>query len=127
MPFFLSAASSRLETFHKACRHVGVTLPPGTGPHSLRHTYGTYLLNYFPRASGSHGLPVSMVQQLLGHASADQTLKYAKFDKDLMKLEQQHASNVLFRHGTPTTLLELKVLALEAELSKARTEIGKQQ
>ena len=82
-PYFLSAPSSRLELFHRLCKRVGVTLPPGTGPHSFRHMYGTYALNYFPRANGDFGLPVPMVQQLLGHADTKSTLKYARFDKDL--------------------------------------------
>lgn len=111
-PYFLSDPSTRLERFNKACRHVGVVLPRGTGPHSLRHMYGTYLLNYFPRATGDYGLPAPMVQQLMGHAEIKSTLKYAKYDQDLLKLEVQNANRVLFRHGTPKKLLELKLEAL---------------
>ena len=120
MPYFLSEASTRLERFHKACKHIGVTLPQGTGPHSLRHMYGTYLLNYFPRANGDYGLPVPMVQQLLGHADPKSTLKYAKYDQDLLKLEIESANRVVFRDGTPKKLLELKLEALESQVAKLR-------
>lgn len=123
MPYFLSEASTRVERFHKVCRHVGVTLPPGTGPHSLRHMYGTYLLNYFPRANGDYGLPVPMVQQLMGHADQKSTLKYARYDKDLLKLEIQNANRVLFRHGTPKNLLELKLEVLESQIAKIRAQL----
>jgi len=126
MPYFLSAASSRLEIFHRTCRHIGVILPPNTGPHSLRHMYGTYTLNYFPRANGDFGLPVPMVQQLLGHADIKQTLKYAKYDKDLMKLELINANQTLFRHGMPLNILELKILALQTQLTRAQAQLASQ-
>jgi integrase len=122
-PYFLSRPSTRLELFHKVCKHVGVILPPGTGPHSLRHMYGTYALNYFPRANGEYGLPLPMVQQLLGHADPKSTLKYARYDKDLLKLEVQHANRVLFRAGTPKKLLQLKLEALEAQVAKVRNQM----
>jgi integrase len=123
MPYFLSDPSTRLERFHKVCRHIGVVLPRGTGPHSLRHMYGTYLLNYFPRANGDYGLPVPMVQQLMGHAEVKSTLKYAKYDQDLLKLEIQSANRVLFKNGAPKKLLELKLEALEAQVAKLRMQM----
>ncbi|MFL9905871.1 tyrosine-type recombinase/integrase [Paraburkholderia sp. RL17-337-BIB-A] len=123
LPYFLSAPSSRLDVFQGACGRVGVSLPRGTGPHSLRHMYGTYVLNYFPRSNGDYGLPVPIVQQLLGHSDVKSTLKYARFDKDLRKLEIQHANRVLFRNGTPKKLLELKLEALEAQMAKVRSQI----
>ena len=123
MPYFLSTAASRLDLFHRVCRRIGVVLPPRTGPHSLRHMYGTYALNYFPRENGDFGLPVPMVQQLLGHASPTQTLKYAKFDDDLLKLQTQNANRVLFQRKTPLKSLELKVLALQAELANVQAQL----
>ncbi len=123
-PYFLSGPATRLELFHRVCKRIGVVLPPDTGPHSLRHMYGTYALNYFPRANGDYGLPVPMVQQLLGHADVKQTLKYAKFDKDLLKLEIQNANRVLFRQGTPKRLLELKLEALNAQVTKVQAQLA---
>jgi len=124
MPFFLSSAASRLEQFHKACSQVGVALPPRTAAHSLRHMYGTYLLNYFPRANGDYGLPAPMVQQLMGHASIKSTLKYARYDQDLLKLEIQNANRVLFSNGVPKTLIELKLAALESQVIRLRSQMG---
>lgn len=125
-PFFLSTAASRLEQFHKACRGIGVQLPPGTAGHSLRHMYGTYLLNYFPRANGDYGLPAPMVQQLMGHATLKSTLKYARYDQDLLKLEIQNANQVLFQHGAPKKLIELKLAALESQVLKLRNQMGQE-
>lgn len=126
LPYFLSSAASRLELFHQVCKRIGVTLPRGTGPHSLRHMYGTYALNYFPRANGDYGLPLPLVQHLLGHADSKSTLKYARFDRDLFTLEVQHANRVLFRAGTPKKLLELKLDALEAQVAKVRTQMARE-
>ncbi len=124
MPFFLSSAASRLEQFHKVCSQVGVALPSRTAAHSLRHMYGTYLLNYFPRANGDYGLPVPMVQQLMGHASIKSTLKYARYDQDLLKLEIQNANRVLFSNGVPKKLIELKLAALESQVMRLRSQMG---
>lgn len=126
LPYFLSAAGSRLELFHRVRKHIGVTLPPDSGPHSLRHMYGTYTLNYFPRSNGDYGLPVPMVQQFLGHADIKSTLKYAKFDKDLIKLEIQSANRVLFSHGTPKKLMELKLEALLAQVAKVQSQLSQE-
>ena len=126
LPYFLSAPRTRLELFHRVAHHVGVALPPGTGGHSLRHMYATYALNYFPRANGDYGLPVPMVQQLLGHSDVKSTLKYAKFDKDLLKLEIQNANRVLFGHGTPKKLLELKLEALQAQVTKVQAQLAQE-
>lgn len=126
MPYFLSAPSTRLEKFHKICKDIGVTLPRGSGPHSLRHMYGTYLLNYFPRANGEYGLPVPMVQQMMGHAKVKSTLKYAKYDQDLLKLEMQNANRVIFKSESPKSLLELKLAALESQVVKLRMQLSQE-
>lgn len=125
-PYFLSAAASRLEQFHRACGQIGVQLPSRTAAHSLRHMYGTYLLNYFPRANGDYGLPVPMVQQLMGHANLKSTLKYARYDQDLLKLEIQNANQVLFRHGAPKNLIGMKLAALESQVLKLRNQMNQE-
>jgi integrase len=126
MPYFLSAAASRLEPFHRVCTQIGVDLPRGTAGHSLRHMYGTYLLNYFPRANGDYGLPAPMVQQLMGHASLKSTLKYARYDQDLLKLEIENANRVLFSGGVPKKLIDLKLAALEFQVGKLRNQMNQE-
>jgi len=125
-PYFLSNPGTRLELFHKVLRFVRVFLPKKTGPHGLRHMYGTYLLNYFPRSNGDYGLPVAWVQQLMGHADLKSTLKYARFDHDLIKLEIENANRVLYAHGTPKRLLELKAEALQAQLAKVQRQLAQE-
>lgn len=125
-PYLLSSPSTRLELFHKVLRLVGVVLPKKTAAHGLRHMYGTYLLNYFPRSNGDYGLPAPWVQQLMGHADLKSTLKYAKFDRDLIKLELENANRILYAHGTPKRLLELKLDALQAQLTKVQRQLSQE-
>jgi integrase len=121
-PFFLSAHSTRLEAFKAAATSVGLegAVP---GPHSLRHSYGSYLLNYFPRLNGEYGLPVSLVKQLMGHASLKSTLKYARYDKDLIHLELQHANAMVYRGAEHKSIIELKLEALNAQVNKLQLEL----
>lgn len=109
-PYFLSAASSRNSVFKRAVRLCGVENIEG--PHSLRHMYGTYLLNYFPRPDGTYGLPLWLVQKLMGHRQAKDTEKYARYDKDLQEAELKHANQIIFGNGTVRSVNELKREAL---------------
>lgn len=120
-PYFLSAPSSRLEVFRGAVSLAGIDAYV-SGPHSLRHAYGTYLLNYFPRLNGDYGLPVSLVQQLMGHADVKSTLKYARYDQDLIKLELQHANAMVFSGAVPKSIVQLKLEALNAQVRKLQAE-----
>ena len=121
-PYFLSTATSRLETFKRAAAAVGLQ-EVVHGPHSLRHAYGTYLLNYFPRPNGEYGLPVPLVQQLMGHANVKSTLKYARYDQDLMRLELQHANAMIFNGAAPKSILQLKLEALEFQVHQLRQSL----
>jgi integrase len=116
-PFLLSDPESRLEVFKKAAERSGIN-ESVKGPHSFRHAYGTYLLNYFPRKNGEYGLPMVLVQQLMGHAEIKSTEKYARHDKDLYAAEVAHANLMVFGKGVPKSILELKKEALQSQLRK---------
>lgn len=122
-PYFLSAHASRQEAFKRAATAVGLE-GMVSGPHSLRHAYGTYLLNYFPGLNGNYGLPIAFVQQLMGHAEEKSTLRYARYDKDLMQLELQHANAMLYNGAEQKSILQLKLGALNAQVHKLQNQIG---
>jgi integrase/recombinase XerD len=123
-PYFLASASSRNGVFRRAVRLAGVELIQG--PHSFRHMYGTYLLNYFPRPNGTYGLPMGTVQKLLGHKHAKDTAKYARYDMDLIDAELLHANMQLFSHGEVVSLNEIKRKILLTRLAQVEEQLDKE-
>lgn len=123
-PYFLSAASSRNEIFKAAIAAcIGENDCTGLGVHSLRHMYGTYLLNYFPRADGSYGLPIGLVKQLMGHKSVTSTERYARHDTDLLQAELAFANAMVFGSGAVKSLNQMKRDALQAKLASVELAI----
>ncbi|MGJ7511436.1 tyrosine-type recombinase/integrase [Variovorax sp. GT1P44] len=124
-PYFLSAASSRNQVFQRAL--ISCIADPdmrrGLSVHSLRHMYGTYCLNYFPRADGSYGLPMGLVKQLMGHSKIRSTERYAKHDTDLLETELAYANAMVFELGSGKTLNQMKRDALQAKLSRVQQAI----
>lgn len=121
MPYFLAAASSRNGVLNRAIMLAGVEHVEG--PHSLRHLYGTYLLNYFPRPDGTYGLPLGLVQKLMGHRQAKDTAKYARYDRDLLEAELRYANMMVFGNGKVRSVNELKRAALLVRLAEVETQL----
>lgn len=115
-PYLLAGNDSYNDVFRGAVRRAGVTLPPRTGAHSLRHMYGTYLLNYFPRPDGTYGLPISLVRTIMGHSSIASTEKYARHDRDMIALELMYANQAVFKGLQSKSLKRLRLEALQAEV-----------
>jgi len=121
VPYFLAKASSRNGVLNRAIKLAGVEHVEG--PHSLRHMYGTYLLNYFPRPDGTYGLPLGIVQKLIGHRQAKDTAKYARYDRDLLDAELKYANMMLFGNGTVRSVNELKRAALLSRLAEVESQL----
>lgn len=120
-PYFLAAASSRNGVLNRAIKLAGIEQIEG--PHSLRHMYGTYLLNYFPRPDGTYGLPLGLVQKLMGHRQAKDTAKYARYDRDLLEAELKYANLAVFGNGKALSVHELKRQALLFRLSEVEAKL----
>lgn len=123
-PYFLAAASSRNEILRRAIRLAGVE--DIEGPHSLRHMYGTYLLNYFPRPDGTYGLPIGIVQNLMGHRQIKDTAKYARHDRDLIEAELKYANHMLFGSGKVRSVNELKRAVLLSRLAEVEAQLSEE-
>ena len=121
-PYFLSDSETRSELFHKIKNICGLENNLH-GPHSLRHAYGTYLLNYFPRINGSYGLAMGVVQQMMGHAELRSTQKYARHDQDLIETELRFANAMVFGRNGNKTLGQMKLDALNIQVLKVQAEI----
>ncbi|SDM48434.1 Phage integrase family protein [Methylobacterium phyllostachyos] len=67
--------------------------------HSLRHSYGVYMLNFIPVPGGA-GLKLTEVQMLMGHASPESTQVYARHDR-LLTEARVAAANEFLDIGEP--------------------------
>jgi integrase len=122
-PYFLSDASSRREIFKRAIR--GLQLSNSiAGAHSLRHSYGMYLLNYFPKSNGEYGLSLPFVQQMMGHSNVNSTKKYAKYDTDLIEQELEYANKMVYDGSAPESIVEIKLKALNVLAKKLEQELN---
>ncbi len=104
----LKDASDRglLEIFRRAQRKIGVPGPDPLNPlrlwtpHSLRHMYGVWMLNYVPLGTDRFGFQdISIVQSLMGHATLDATKHYARHDKHLLELKMAVSDDIIHYNG----------------------------
>lgn len=120
-PFFLSTSSTRNEAFKKATDAINVTKDLGQGIHSLRHMYATYLVNYFPKSDGNYGLPIAIVQKIMGHATISATQKYARIDQDLIAIELEYANSLIYENKS-LNLSDMKIKALENQIKELESK-----
>lgn len=121
-PFFCSDRSSRIKQFKTAAKRSGIIDTTCISPHSLRHSYGSYTLNYLPLPNNQFGLPIEYVKILMGHSSLESTEIYAKHDEDIMKAQISYANELLFNANE----IDLKMISLkyqESQLEKVKAEI----
>lgn len=115
-PYFLASAQSRQQVYKAAAKIAGV---PSCveGPHSFRHAYGTYLLNYFPLGGNNYGLPIGIIRLMMGHKKISSTEKYAVHDKDLINARLSLANILLYRNGSVRSFADQKIDAMRAQLA----------
>ena len=85
--------TSRIEGFRRAVARAGVVHPHPNGywtPHSLRHLYGVFMLNYLP-VPGGFGLQAHEVQQCMGHRTQKATEHYARQNRAVLETKLDFA------------------------------------
>lgn len=125
-PFLFATPSSIRHGFNEARDSVLGRKATGVGPHSFRHTYGYYLANFCPRQDGGFGLPLGLVQKLMGHKEISSTKIYAVTDKELAKLHIAYANSELYDLGNFKSFNELRRDILTEELRRIESEISKE-
>ena len=98
-PLVKASDAATNQAFNKAAIKAGIPTSDLDGedewtPHSLRHAYGIYMLNYIPISEGVFGLQLSDVQALMGHASISSTLKYARRKEDVLMQKLQYSDQI---------------------------------
>jgi site-specific recombinase XerD len=77
-------------TLRRALQRAGITREQGRiGWHDLRHTYGSHL--------AMRGIPLTVIKELMGHATIDMTERYAHLSPDT----RREAVGVLDRPSAP--------------------------
>lgn len=85
LPLLTAQHSALVKSFQRASIRAGIPMPTRGGkysPHSLRHMYGVYLLNYIPinAEANEYGLPLIDVCHFMGHKNLESTKVYARRD-----------------------------------------------
>jgi integrase len=103
IPLKDASATAIIKSFKNAVRRAGIPGPPIRPeyiwtPHSLRHMYGVYMLNYIP-VPGGYGLLDTEVQQLMGHKYIASTRHYARHDRLVLEAKLELADQVIYNGG----------------------------
>lgn len=93
-------------------------------PHSLRHMYISYLVNYFPCGNDVYGLPANRVQKIVGHTNLSSTQVYVHPDLEIHKL-QQNAFFYNLEKDRVDIKTEVRKNILLKELEKLESTINK--
>jgi integrase len=121
-PLFCSDRSSRIKQFKSAAKKAGIDDLTGISPHSLRHSYGFYTLNYLPLPNNQFGLPMTYVKVLMGHESLASTEVYAEKDKELLKAQISYA-NELIMGGDSTDITQYRIQYHQQELDRIKRTV----
>ena len=122
-PLFTSNYSDIAKAMVEACERIGIA---PMRPHSLRHMFGIYCLNFIPFVDGTYGMSMSMVRDIMGHATITSTQRYAIPDTKLL-LMRQKVNYAAIQGFTVDTSTEHRLLVLQSELKNLQREIEHQQ
>lgn len=93
-PYFAGDRSARIKQFKKRAEAIDVHLPKGDALHSLRHSYGVFVLNYLPTPNGL-GLSETLVAHLMGHSDIKNTKIYARHDEEIIRAELEFSNRII--------------------------------
>lgn len=98
-PMFTMSKQSLIDAFRGNLKRLNLNHLLHLSPHSTRHFYGFFMLNFCPVVAGngqvSYGYPIEKVSFFMRHSSISNTEKYAIPDLDKSKREIQIANKLL--------------------------------
>ncbi|ELI6421073.1 site-specific integrase, partial [Aeromonas veronii] len=122
-PYFTSHRQTVIQSFKRNVMNTGIDDISGLSPHSLRHSYGRYILNYLPLPDGGFGLPLAWVKILMGHSSISATEVYAKRDEDFLCSILAYSNQSILSQNAPTNIEAIHIAYLREEISRINDEI----
>lgn len=98
-PYYTVSRQGFIKEFKKTVDRAGIKAPSfhlehKWTPHSLRHFYGVYMLNYIPVKNGN-GFSIEEVQKMMGHKSIAVTQQYARRSEDYIHKQLEFAEKGL--------------------------------
>ena len=111
VPLVKASDAALNQSFKRAVQKAGVPTRDLDGekdysPHSLRHAYGVYMLNYIPIAPGVNGFSEADVQCLMGHDSIISTRQYARRKQDVLQAKLAYSDMVALNGGVVIPVYE---------------------
>lgn len=119
-PYYNVSRQGFIKEFKKTVERAGIKSPTHQlehiwTPHSLRHFYGVYMLNYIPVENGN-GFSIEEVQRMMGHKSITVTQQYARKTEEYIQSKLEFAemsleiTNKSVNSFTNALIEQLKVL-----------------
>lgn len=118
LPLALARYSSTWEQFKKYAGKIGCA---SYSPHSLRHMYGTYLVNYAPNNEGGYGLKLPIVSLFMGHKTLRNTERYALVDRGVAHDAITFANASIYDGVDGKSSHQLKIEIAEKNLARLRS------
>lgn len=119
-PLFTCDYKDISEAMVAACKRIGIA---PRKPHSLRHMFGVFCLNFIPFDDGTYGMGLLALKDLMGHASSTSTERYAIPDTKLMMMRQKFIFATI-NDFCVNTGAEVRLEVARAEFERLQAEIA---
>lgn len=121
-PYYAVSRQGFIKEFKKTAKRANVKSPSFDKkyqwtPHSLRHFYGVYMLNYIP-LENRYGFSIEEVQRMMGHKSVIVTQQYARKAIEYIQTQLEYAEMAM--DGKNVTLKQFNEILAQKYLDKAQ-------
>lgn len=122
-PMFTMSKQSLIDAFRENLKRLKLNHLLHLSPHSTRHFYGYYMLNFCPVVAEdgqiTYGYPIEKVSYFMRHGSISNTEKYAIPDLEKYKREIQMANKLL-----ESVSIDLENVQEQSQSRSIRTLLG---
>lgn len=122
VPYYSVSRQGFIKEFKKTAKRANIKSPSFDKkyqwtPHSLRHFYGVYMLNYIP-LENKYGFSIEEVQRMMGHKSVTVTQQYARKAIEYIQTQLEYAEMAM--DGNDMTLKQFNEILAKKYLEKAK-------